>query len=101
MNSLNVSEYGDDDARFLRIPKGGKKSMAKNYDTLLIIKVHHAKGKNMINVGKVNYYNLKDGDWVQVQKNQDFEILNFSNNEMLVQLILDSEENKNEKEKDN
>ena len=64
--------------------------MVKNYDTLLLIKLHQTKGKNMIKIGKVKYYNLKNGDWVEVQKNQDVEILNFSENEMIVQLMLDS-----------
>ena len=40
--SDDISEGGDDNARILRIPKGGKKSLAKNYDTVLIIKIIEA-----------------------------------------------------------
>ena len=37
--SDDISEGGDDNARILKIPKGGKKSRAKNYDTVLTIKI--------------------------------------------------------------
>ena len=92
LDSQNFSEYGEDDARFLKIPKGGKKNLAKNYDTLLIIKVHEAQGKNMIKVDKREYKDLRNGDIVRVDKNQEYEILNFSNNNLIVQLLLDEEE---------
>ena len=29
LNSLNVSEYGDDDTKYLNIPNGGKKEWLK------------------------------------------------------------------------
>lgn len=92
LESQDISEYGDDDARFLKIPKGGKKSKAKNYDTLMIIKVHDAKGRNMIRVDDKEYKDLKTGDEVRVNQNQVFEILNFSENHLIVQLLFDYEE---------
>ena len=36
LDSENFSEYGEDDARFIKIPKGGKKKAMKNYGTLFI-----------------------------------------------------------------
>ena len=93
LDSQGFSEYGEDEARFLKIPKGGKKNAAKNYDTLLIIKVHEAQGKNMIKVDKKVYKDLKSGDNVRVNKNQIYEILNFSDYDLIVQLLLDEEDN--------
>ena len=93
LNSQDFSEFGEDEARFLKIPKGGKKNAAKNYDTLLTIKVHEAQGKNMIKVDKITYKDLKSGDTVRVNKNQIYEILNFSDYELIVQLLLDEEDN--------
>ena len=93
LNSQEFSEFGEDEARFLKIPKGGKKNAAKNYDTLLIIKVHEAQGKNMIKVDKIAYKDLKCGDTIRVNKNQIYEILNFSDYDFIVQLLLDEEDN--------
>ena len=92
LDSQNFSEYGEDDARFLKIPKNGKKNPAKNYDTLLIIKVHQAEGKNKIKVGDKEYKDLIIGDVVKVKKNEVYEILNYSSQDLIVQLLLDSEE---------
>ena len=92
LESQDISEYGDDDARFLKIPKGGKKSKAKNYDTLMIIRVHDAKGRNMIRIDNKEYKDLKTGDEVRVNQNQVFEILNFSDYHLIVQLLFDYEE---------
>ena len=92
LESQDISEYGDDDARFLKIPKGGKKSKAKNYDTLMIIKVHDAQGRNMIRVDDKEYKDLKTGDEVRVNQNQVFEILNFSDYHLIVQLLFDYED---------
>ena len=92
LESQNVSEYGDDDERFLKIPRGGKKSEAKNYSTLMIIKIHDAQGKNMIRVDNKKYIDLKTGDEVRVNKDQIYEILNFSENHLIVQLLLDYED---------
>ena len=89
LDSENISEYGEDDARILKIPKGGKKSLAKNYDTVLMIKVIEANGKNIIRVDKKEYKNLKNNNQVKVDKNQEFEILNFSDNFLVVQLVFD------------
>ena len=89
LDSENISEFGDDDARILKIPKGGKKSRAKNFDTVLVIKIIEANGKNMIKVDKKEYKNLKSDNEVKVGKNQEFEILNFSNNNLVVQLLFD------------
>ena len=92
LDSQNFSEFGEDDARFLKIPKNSKKNPAKNYDTLLIIKVHQAEGKNKIKVDKKEYKDLKSGDVVKVNKNQVYEIINFSDNDLIVQLLLDYNE---------
>ena len=89
LDSENISEYGEDEARILKIPKGGKKSLAKNYDTLLIIKVIEANGKNMIKVDNKEYKDLKSDNEVKVNKNQNFEILNFSDDYLVVQLVFD------------
>ena len=89
LNSDNISEFGEDDARILKIPKGGKKSLAKNYDTVLVIKIIEAHGKNLIRVDKEEYKNLKNDNQVKVGKNQEFEILNFSENFLVVQLVFD------------
>ena len=89
LNSDNISEYGEDEARILKIPKGGKKSLAKNYDTVLMIKIIEAHGKNLIRVDKEEYKNLKNDNQVKVGKNQEFEILNFSENFLVVQLVFD------------
>ena len=89
LNSDNISEFGEDDARILKIPKGGKKSLAKNYDTVLMIKIIEAHGKNLIRVDKEEYKNLKNDNQVKVGKNQEFEILNFSENSLVVQLVFD------------
>jgi hypothetical protein len=94
LDSENISESGEDDARILKIPKGGKKSLAKNYDTILIIKILEANGKNMIRVDKKEYKNLENDNQVKVDKNQEFEILNFSDNLLVVQLVFD-ENNQN------
>jgi hypothetical protein len=94
LNSQNISEYGDDDSRFLVIYKGGKKNMAKNYDTLLVIRIDTASGKNMIKVDDKEYKNLKNDDTVKVRQNQNFEILNFSDEDLVVQLLLGNEKNK-------
>ena len=93
LDSQNFSEYGDDYARFIKIPKGGKKNPMRNYGTLLIIKVHEALGKNMIKVDEKEYKDVKIGDTIKVNKNQIYEILNFSNYELIVQLIIDDENN--------
>ena len=93
LNSQDFSEFGEDEARFLKIPKGGKKNAAKNYDTLLTIKIHEAQGKNMIKVDKIEYKDLKSGDTIRVNKNQIYEILNFSDYDLIVQLLLDEEDN--------
>ena len=87
LNSDNITEFGEDDARILKIPKGGKKSLAKNYDTILVIKIIEAKGKNVVRVDKKEYKNLKSENKVKVDKNQEFEILNFSDNNLVVQLL--------------
>ena len=87
LDSENISEYGEDEARILKIPKGGKKSLAKNFDTLLIIKVIEANGKNMIKVDNKEYKDLKSDNEVKVNKNQNFEILNFSDDYLVVQLV--------------
>ena len=92
LESQDISEYGEDDSRFLKIPKGGKKSKAKNYDTLMIIRVHDAEGRNMIRVDNKEYKDLKTGDKIRVYQNQVFEILNFSDNHLIVQLLFDDEE---------
>ena len=89
LDSENISEFGEDDARILKIPKGGKKSLAKNYDTVLMIKIIEAQGKNLIRVDKKEYKNLKNDNQVKVGKNQEFEILNFSENALVVQLVFD------------
>ena len=89
LDSENISEYGEDEARILKIPKGGKKSLAKNYDTLLIIKIIEANGKNMIKVDNKEYKDLKSDNEVKVNKNQNFEILNFSDDYLVVQLVFD------------
>ena len=89
LDSENISEFGEDDARILKIPKGGKKSRAKNFDTVLVIKIIEANGKNMIKVDEKEYKNLKSDNEVKVDKNQEFEILNFSNNNLVVQLLFD------------
>ena len=89
LDSENISEFGEDDARILKIPKGGKKSLAKNYDTVLMIKIIEAQGKNLIRVDKKEYKNLKNDNQVKVGKNQEFEILNFSENALVVQLFFD------------
>ena len=91
LDSENISEYGEDDARILKIPKGGKKSLAKNYDTVLMIKIIEANGKNIIRVDKKEYKNLKNNNQVKVDKNQEFEILNFSDNFLVVQLVFDED----------
>ena len=91
LNSENISEFGNDDKRILKIPKGGKKSLAKNFDTVLIIKIIEASGKNMIKVDKKEYKNLTNDNEVKVDKNQEFEILNFSNNNLVVQLVFDED----------
>ena len=89
LDSENISEFGEDDARILKIPKGGKKSLAKNYDTVLIIKIIEAHGKNLIRVDKKEFKNLKNDNQVKVDKNQEFEILNFSDNFLIVQLVFE------------
>ena len=89
LDSENISEFGEDDARILKIPKGGKKSRAKNFDTVLVIKIIEANGKNMIKVDEKEYKNLKSDNEVKVDKNQEFEILNFSDNNLVVQLLFD------------
>ena len=89
LTSENITEYGDDDARILKIPKGNKKSLAKNFDTLLVIKIIEADGKNAIKVDDKIYKNLKSDNEVKVDKNQEFEILNFSENNLVVQLLFD------------
>jgi hypothetical protein len=91
LDSENFSEYGEDDARFIKIPKGGKKKAMKNYGTLLIIKVHEAYGKNMIIVDKLQYKDVKSGRTIRVKKNQIYEILNFSNYDLIVQLLIEDE----------
>ena len=93
LDSQNFSEFGDDDARFLKIPGKSKKNPAKNYDTILVIKVHEAEGENKIKVDKKEYKDLKSGDIVKVNKNQVYEILNYSDNDLVVQLLLDYKEN--------
>ena len=95
MDSQNVSEYGEDESRILVIPKGGKKSLAKNYDTLLIIEIQSASGKNMIKVDDDEYRNLKTDDKVKVRQNQSYEILNFSDEKLVVQLILGDDDDNN------
>ena len=87
--SDDISEGGDDNARILRIPKGGKKSLAKNYDTVLIIKIIEANGKNMIKVNKKKYKNLMTDEQVKVDKNQEYEVLNFSDNPLIIQLLFE------------
>ena len=87
--SDDISEGGDDNARILRIPKGGKKSLAKNYDTVLIIKIIEANGKNMIKVNKKKYKNLLTDEQVKVDKNQEYEVLNFSDNPLIIQLLFE------------
>ena len=47
-DSENNSEILDDNARILKIEKGGKKILAKNFDIVLLIKIIDVKGKNMI-----------------------------------------------------
>lgn len=89
LDSENISEFGDNDTRILKIPKGGKKSRAKNFDTVLVIKIIEANGKNMIKVDEKEYKNLKSDNQVKVDKNQEFEILNFSDNNLVVQLLFD------------
>ena len=95
LDSQNVSEYGEDESRILVIPKGGKKSLAKNYDTLLIIEIQSASGKNMIKVDDDEYRNLKTDDKVKVRQNQSYEILNFSDEKLVVQLILGDDDDNN------
>ena len=89
LDSENISEFGDDDARILKIPKGGKKSLAKNFDVALVIKIIEANGKNVIKVDEKEYKNLKSNNSVKVGKHQQYEILNFSNNTLVVQLVFD------------
>jgi len=91
LDSQNFSEFGEDDARFIKIPKGGKKGAARNYDTILVIKVHEAQGKNMIKVDNEEYKDLRSGEIVKVKKNQIYEILNFSDYQLVVQLLFDIE----------
>ena len=94
MDSQKFSEYGgDDDTRFIRIPEGGKKDVMRNYSALLVIKVHEALGKNMIKVDEKEYKNVRSGKTIKVKKNQTYEILNFSKNDMVVQILIDDEYN--------
>ena len=92
LDSQKFSEFGEEDTVFLKIKKGGKKNSAKNYNTKLLIKIHEANGKNIIKVDKTIYSNLKSGDTVKVNKNQIYEILNFSDNELIVQLLFDDDD---------
>ena len=92
MDSQKFSEYGEEDTIFLNIKKGGKKNSAKNYNTKLLIKIHEANGKNIIKVDKTLYSNLKSGDTVKVNRNQIYEILNFSEKDLIVQLIFDNDD---------
>ena len=92
LESENISEFDDNDAKILKIPKGGKKSRAKNYDTVLVIKIIEANGKNMIKVDDKIYKNLVNDNKVRVNRNQEFEILNFSENLLVVQLVFDEEQ---------
>ena len=87
--SDDISEGGDDNARILKIPKGGKKSRAKNYDTVLTIKIIEANGKNVIKVNEKKYKNMKSDDEVKVDKNQEYEVLNFSDNPLIIQLLFE------------
>ena len=48
----------------------------------------------MIRVDKKEYKNLENDNQVKVDKNQEFEILNFSDNLLVVQLVFD-ENNQN------
>ena len=93
LDSQGYSEYVEDEERFLKIPKHGKKNASKNYDTSITIKVHMANGKNMIKVDKIIYKDVKGGDTIRVNKNQVYEIFNFSDNDLIVQLLLDEEDN--------
>ena len=43
----------------------------------------------MIRVDKKEYKNLENDNQVKVDKNQEFEILNFSDNLLVVQLVFD------------
>ena len=52
-----------------------------------------ANGKNMIKVDKIIYKDVKGGDTIRVNKNQVYEIFNFSDNDLIVQLLLDEEDN--------
>ena len=92
LDSQKFSEYGEEDTIFLNIKKGGKKNSAKNYNTKLLIKIHEANGKNIIKVDKTLYSNLKSGDTVKVNRNQIYEILNFSEKDLIVQLIFDNDD---------
>ena len=87
LNSGNISEEGDDDERLLKIPKQTKKNEAKNYDTKLIIDIIESAGYNMIRVNKDEYKNLKKGEHVEVNKNQKYTIMNFSDEVLIVKLI--------------
>ena len=56
-----------------------------------MIKIIEANGKNIIRVDKKEYKNLKNNNQVKVDKNQEFEILNFSDNFLVVQLVFDED----------
>lgn len=42
----------------------------------------------MIKVDEMEYKNVKEGDTIRVKRNQEYEILNFSDSELIVQLFL-------------
>ena len=65
-----------------------EKKPGENFDTLILIKIIDAKGKNMIKVDKEEYKNLKIDNEVKVDKNQEFEIIYFSNNYLVINFVL-------------
>lgn len=87
LNSQIYSDYEEEDGeRIIKIPKG-KKKIYKNKEAKLIIQVKEAKGENMIIVDTKAYKNLNNGDTVKVTKNQEYEILNFSRNDLILKLL--------------
>lgn len=85
--SIKLNESKIRNEKLLIIPKGVKTKPTKNKGNTLIIKIHKARGDNMIKVDNHEYNNLGNGSIIRVNKNQVYEIHNFSNKDLFVELL--------------